>query len=84
MFFDFHGGGSDHLPGRENEIAQSEATGKKPIVKYWLHNGFIAINSEKMSGPKTASWSRTSSNTRRCPALLPHFQPLPQPLGLQR
>lgn len=49
--FDIHGGGSDLMfPHHENEIAQSEAfTGKKPMVKYWLHNGFITINSEKMS-----------------------------------
>jgi cysteinyl-tRNA synthetase len=49
--FDFHGGGSDLIfPHHENEIAQSEAyTGLKPMVKYWLHNGFITINSEKMS-----------------------------------
>ena len=49
--FDFHGGGSDLIfPHHENEIAQSEAfTGKKPMVKYWLHNGFFTINSEKMS-----------------------------------
>ena len=48
--FDFHGGGSDLIfPHHENEIAQSEgATGHK-FVKYWLHNGFITINSEKMS-----------------------------------
>ena len=49
--FDFHGGGSDLIfPHHENEIAQSEAcTGHKPMVRYWLHNGFITINSEKMS-----------------------------------
>jgi len=49
--FDFHGGGSDLIfPHHENEIAQSEAyTGKAPMVKYWLHNGFITINQEKMS-----------------------------------
>ena len=49
--FDIHCGGKDLLfPHHENEIAQSEAfTGKKPMVKYWLHNGFITINSEKMS-----------------------------------
>ncbi len=48
---DFHGGGSDLIfPHHENEIAQSEAySGKKPMVKYWVHNGFITINSEKMS-----------------------------------
>lgn len=49
--FDFHGGGSDLIfPHHENEIAQSEAfTGTAPFVKYWLHNGFITVNEEKMS-----------------------------------
>ncbi len=49
--FDFHGGGSDLIfPHHENEIAQSEAcTGHHPSVRYWLHNGFITINEEKMS-----------------------------------
>jgi cysteinyl-tRNA synthetase len=49
--FDFHGGGSDLIfPHHENEIAQSEAcTGHEPMVRYWLHNGFITINQEKMS-----------------------------------
>lgn len=49
--FDFHGGGSDLIfPHHENEIAQSEGcSGQHPSVHYWLHNGFITINSEKMS-----------------------------------
>lgn len=49
--FDFHGGGSDLVfPHHENEIAQSEAfTGHEPFVRYWLHNGFITVNEEKMS-----------------------------------
>lgn len=49
--FDFHGGGSDLIfPHHENEIAQSEAcSGHHPSVRYWLHNGFITINEEKMS-----------------------------------
>ncbi len=49
--FDFHGGGSDLIfPHHENEIAQSEAcTGCQPFVHYWLHNGFITLNTEKMS-----------------------------------
>ena len=49
--FDFHGGGSDLIfPHHENEIAQSEAcTSCEPFVKYWLHNGFITLNTEKMS-----------------------------------
>ncbi|MCH3950892.1 MAG: cysteine--tRNA ligase [Acidaminococcus sp.] len=49
--FDMHGGGSDLIfPHHENEIAQSEgATGVRPFVRYWIHNGFITINEEKMS-----------------------------------
>ncbi|MBP2652139.1 MAG: cysS [Firmicutes bacterium] len=49
--FDLHGGGSDLIfPHHENEIAQSEAcTGTTPFVHYWLHNGFITVNQEKMS-----------------------------------
>jgi len=50
--FDIHGGGADLIfPHHENEIAQSEAaTGSAaPFVRYWLHNGFITVNSEKMS-----------------------------------
>lgn len=48
--FDIHGGGRDLVfPHHENEIAQAEGSGRKPFVKYWLHNGFININAEKMS-----------------------------------
>ena len=48
--FDIHGGGKDLIfPHHENEIAQSEAASGKPFVKYWLHNGFVNINAEKMS-----------------------------------
>ena len=50
--FDFHGGGSDLIfPHHENEIAQSQAccSNHDSFVKYWLHNGFITINEEKMS-----------------------------------
>jgi cysteinyl-tRNA synthetase len=47
---DIHGGGKDLVfPHHENEIAQSEAATGRPFVKYWLHNGFVNINSEKMS-----------------------------------
>jgi cysteinyl-tRNA synthetase len=48
---DIHGGGQDLIfPHHENEIAQSESfTGKKPFVKYWMHNGFLQIGEEKMS-----------------------------------
>jgi cysteinyl-tRNA synthetase len=48
--FDIHGGGADLLfPHHENEIAQSEAYTGKPFAKYWVHNGFITIDREKMS-----------------------------------
>ncbi|HWR71966.1 MAG TPA: cysteine--tRNA ligase [Nitrospirota bacterium] len=48
--FDIHAGGKDLIfPHHENEIAQSEASSGKPFVKYWLHNGFVNINEEKMS-----------------------------------
>ncbi len=48
--FDIHGGGADLLfPHHENEIAQSEAYTGKPFARYWVHNGFITINKEKMS-----------------------------------
>jgi cysteinyl-tRNA synthetase len=48
--FDIHGGGKDLIfPHHENEIAQSEAASGKPFVKYWLHNGFVNVNQEKMS-----------------------------------
>jgi cysteinyl-tRNA synthetase len=48
--FDIHGGGKDLIfPHHENEIAQSEASSGRPFVRYWLHNGFVNINAEKMS-----------------------------------
>jgi len=48
---DIHGGGQDLIfPHHENEIAQSESfTGKKPFVKYWLHNGLLQLGEDKMS-----------------------------------
>jgi cysteinyl-tRNA synthetase len=48
--FDIHGGGMDlQFPHHENEIAQSEGATGKPFVKYWMHNGFLSIDNEKMS-----------------------------------
>ncbi len=47
---DIHAGGQDlAFPHHENEIAQSEALTGKPFAKYWLHNGYINIDNEKMS-----------------------------------
>jgi len=48
--FDIHAGGADLIfPHHENEIAQSEALTKKPFARYWVHNGFITVDKEKMS-----------------------------------
>jgi cysteinyl-tRNA synthetase len=48
--FDIHGGGKDLIfPHHENEIAQSEAASGKTFATYWVHNGFVNIDSEKMS-----------------------------------
>ncbi|HSE77303.1 MAG TPA: cysteine--tRNA ligase [Alphaproteobacteria bacterium] len=49
--FDIHGGGHDLIfPHHENEIAQSEcAHGGRPFVRYWVHNGYLVVNGEKMS-----------------------------------
>jgi cysteinyl-tRNA synthetase len=48
--FDIHGGGKDLVfPHHENEIAQSEGANGCQFVRYWLHNGFVNINAEKMS-----------------------------------
>jgi cysteinyl-tRNA synthetase len=48
--FDIHGGGEDLIfPHHENEIAQSQAATGKPLANYWMHNGFVKINAEKMS-----------------------------------
>jgi cysteinyl-tRNA synthetase len=48
--FDIHGGGADlTFPHHENEIAQSEGATGHPFVNYWMHNGFVRINDEKMS-----------------------------------
>jgi cysteinyl-tRNA synthetase len=48
--FDIHGGGQDLLfPHHENEIAQSEGAHGHTFVNYWLHNGFVRVDDEKMS-----------------------------------
>ena len=47
---DIHGGGRDLLfPHHENEIAQTESLTEKPFAKYWVHNGLIKVNNQKMS-----------------------------------
>ena len=50
---DIHAGGQDlAFPHHENEIAQTEAYTGKPFAKYWMHNGYITIDNEKMSKSK--------------------------------
>ena len=66
---DIHGGGRDLMfPHHENEMAQSEAaTGKKPFARYWIHNGFVNINAEKMS--------KSLGNIRAIGAILNYWDP---------
>ena len=48
--FDIHGGGQDlQFPHHENEIAQSEGATGETFVNYWMHNGFVQVDNEKMS-----------------------------------
>ena len=48
--FDIHGGGEDLIfPHHENEMAQSSGASGKPFARYWLHNGFVRVDHEKMS-----------------------------------
>ncbi len=48
--FDIHGGGIDLIfPHHENEIAQAEASRNIKLVNYWMHNGYLNIDGEKMS-----------------------------------
>jgi len=50
IHFDIHGGGQDlQFPHHENEIAQSEGAHDHPFVNYWMHNGFVRVDNEKMS-----------------------------------
>ncbi len=61
--FDIHGGGRDLIfPHHENEIAQSEGVTEKCFSRYWIHNGFVNINAEKMS--------KSLGNIRSIPAIL--------------
>ncbi|MEK7322994.1 MAG: cysteine--tRNA ligase [Pseudomonadota bacterium] len=66
--FDIHGGGMDLMfPHHENEIAQSEAATGHHFVNYWLHNGFVQINEEKMS--------KSLGNFFTVREVLKHYQP---------
>ena len=63
---DIHGGGLDLIfPHHENEIAQSECAHGKPMARYWLHNGFLSMDSEKMS--------KSLGNVKLIHELLKHY-----------
>ncbi len=50
IHFDIHGGGQDlQFPHHENEIAQSEGASGQPFVNFWMHNGFVRLDEQKMS-----------------------------------
>jgi cysteinyl-tRNA synthetase len=67
--FDIHCGGADLVfPHHENEIAQSEAATGKQFVKYWIHNGYINIDGEKMS--------KSLGNILTVRELLKHYSPV--------
>ena len=86
--FDIHGGGMDlQFPHHENEIAQSEGALGKPFVRYWLHNGFLNVDNEKMSkslGNFFTIRDVLQALRRRDAALLHAAHALPQPVQLQR
>ena len=66
--FDIHGGGRDLIfPHHENEVAQSEGASGQPFARYWIHNGFVNINAEKMS--------KSLGNIRSIPAILDQWDP---------
>ncbi|MDR2799931.1 MAG: cysteine--tRNA ligase [Desulfovibrio sp.] len=65
---DIHGGGQDLIfPHHENEIAQTETATGKPFARFWVHNGFVQIDSEKMS--------KSLNNFKTIRDILRHFQP---------
>ena len=66
---DIHAGGTDlQFPHHENEIAQSEAAYAKPLANYWMHNGFVNIDGEKMS--------KSLNNFTTIRDLVTHFDPM--------
>lgn len=81
QMIDIHGGGMDlKFPHHENEIAQSEACYNHSIAKYWVHNGFINIDNEKMSKSLgNVKWTKDvvreiGSNAFRLAMLSTHYR----------
>lgn len=71
--FDIHGGGIDLIfPHHENEIAQNRAACQESCVRYWMHNGHVTINNEKMS--KSSGNFLTIHQVSQAPALVCSFK----------
>lgn len=72
--FDIHGGGHDlRFPHHEAEIFQSECcTGKEPLVRFWMHNGFVNVDGEKMSKSLGNFWTITDALEKYDPLVLRH------------
>ncbi len=72
--FDIHGGGHDlRFPHHEAEIFQSECcTGKTPLVQYWMHNGFVNIDGEKMSKSLGNFWTISDALENYDPLVIRH------------
>jgi cysteinyl-tRNA synthetase len=65
---DIHGGGQDLVfPHHENEIAQTEAASGKPLARFWVHNGFVQVDAQKMS--------KSLGNFKTIRDILDHFLP---------
>jgi cysteinyl-tRNA synthetase len=72
--FDIHGGGRDLIfPHHENEIAQSEGAFDRPLARYWIHNGFLNVNQEKMSKSLGNYYTIQDVLERHHPAALRHY-----------
>ena len=86
--FDIHGGGEDLVfPHHENEIAQSEGATGKPLARYWVHNGFVRVNDEKMSKSLGNFFTIQDILKQYHPEVLrflPFAEPLPEPGGFFR
>ena len=86
--FDIHGGGADlQFPHHENEIAQSEGASGKPLARFWVHNGFVRVDNEKMSkslGNFFTIREVLQKYDAESRALLPGAHALPQRVELQR
>lgn len=67
--YDIHGGARDLIfPHHEAEVAQMEAvSGKSPLVKYWMHSGFLTVNGQKMS-KSLGNFITINDFLKRCPA----------------